>query len=91
MHRDRQRSPSNISTRIQIEKGVLMNTYPISLLLIRVCPRSKFLDVQEKAHAISYLIDTHLLQHSLIHLQQILSIDIVFSKQLLILSAVDTD
>lgn len=67
------------------------NTYPIPFLLIRVrfCP--EFLDVQKQAYAVPDLVDTHLLQYSLIHLQQVLAIDVVLSKQFLVFSAVDTD
>jgi hypothetical protein len=68
-----------------------MPTHSIPLLLVGVGPGPQFLDVEEQSHAISDLVDAHLLQYRLVHLQQILSIDVVLPEYLHVVSTVHTD
>jgi hypothetical protein len=55
-------------------------TCPIPFLLIRICFGSELLDVQEESHTVTDLVYAHLLQDSLVHLQQVLAIDIILPE-----------
>lgn len=66
-------------------------TYSIPLLLVGVGFRPQFLNVEKQPHSIAYLVDAHFLQHRLIHLQQVLAIDVVLPKYLLVITTVHTD
>ena len=65
-------------------------THSISLLLVGIGFRPKLLDSEKESNAIANLIDAHLLQYHLIHLKKILSINVIFPKQLLIFTTADT-
>jgi hypothetical protein len=62
-------------------------THPVSFFLVRIrlCPQ--LLDAEEQAHTISYLLDAHLLENLLIHLQQVLAIDVILAEYPLVLAA----
>ena len=87
MHRVQQRSPMYIST--VSEHDTYVPAHPIPLLLICIGPCPELLDLQKQPYSVANFIYSHLLQHRLIHLQQILSIDIILPEQLLVLSAID--
>lgn len=64
-------------------------TYPIPLLLVCVglCP--ELLDAEEQTHTIANLLDAHLLEDLLVHLEQVLAVDVVFPEHLLVVAALD--
>lgn len=68
---------------------MVLKAYPIPLLLVRVCFCPQLLNAEEQSYSIANLIDAHLLEDVLVHLQQVLAIDVVFSEQLLIFAAFD--
>lgn len=61
----------------------------MSLLLIGIRLCSQLLDAEEEAHAVANLVDSHLLEDLLVHLQQVLAIDVILAKQLLVFSTLD--
>lgn len=65
------------------------STYPIPLLLVGICLRPELLDAHEQAHTVTNFVDAHFLQDGLVHLQQVLSINIIFLEQLFIGATVD--
>jgi hypothetical protein len=62
--------------------------YPINALLARLLVYiiAKYLRLRTDSHAISNLLDAHFLQHLLIHVHEILPIDIVPPEDLHVLS-----
>ena len=79
MFQDQRRNPTTIS--MEQQDVIRLQTHSIPLLLIGIGFRPQFLDVQEQPYSVPYLVDAHLLEHSLVHLQQVLSIDVVLSKK----------
>ena len=88
--RDQQKNPggADISIVIFICEMRHSCTHPISLLLIGIRLCSQFLDTKKEPHTVTDFVYSHLLKHSLVHLQQVLSINVVLPKQLLILGTV---
>lgn len=88
--RDQQKNPggADISIVFFIRQMCYNCTHPISLLLIGIRFGSQFLDTKKKPHTVTDFVYSHLLKHSLVHLQQVLSINVVLPKQLLILGTV---
>ena len=64
-------------------------THPISLLLVRIGLRPELLNSQEQTDPIANFVDTHFLQDFLVHLQEVLAIDVVFAEELLVVAALD--
>ncbi len=88
--RDQQKNPvgADISIVLFIWQMRHSCTHPISLLLIGIRLCSQFFDTKKKPHTITDFVYSHLLKHSFVHLQQVLSINVVLPKQLLILGTV---
>jgi hypothetical protein len=64
-------------------------SYPISLLLVRICHGSQLLDAQKQPDAVPNLVNAHLLEDFLVHLQQVLAIDVVLAEYPLVVAALD--
>jgi hypothetical protein len=66
------------------------STHPVPLLHVCIRLGPEFLDAQEQADPIADLLDAHLLENLLIHLEQVLTVYVVFPEELLVLSALNT-
>lgn len=99
-HRDRRTSPVKKEKRRggcqpagKAAAGVCLfpslSTHPIALLLVRICLGAQLLDAQEEADSIADFVNSHLLQHFLVHFQKILSIDVILAENLLVVPALD--
>jgi hypothetical protein len=66
--------------------------YPVDALLARLLVYiiAKHFRLRTDSHAISDLLDAHLLQHLLVHVHKIFSIDVIPPKDIYILSAANT-
>lgn len=65
-------------------------TYPVALLLVRVCLGSQLFDTQKEAHSITDFVNANLLQDGLVHLEEVIPVDVVFLEEFLVLSTLDT-
>lgn len=65
------------------------STHSIPLLLAGdgLCP--ELLNAEEQAYSVADLLDAHLLEDILVHLKEVLAIDVVFPEELLVLAATD--
>jgi hypothetical protein len=67
-------------------------TYPVYDFLARplVYIISENLCLRTDPHAVSNLLDTHFLQHLLVHVHEVLAVDVISPEDVHVLSAVDT-
>lgn len=70
-------------------KNVRNAAYPIPLLLVGVCLGPQLLNAEEKADAVANFVNAHLFENLFIHLKKVLAVDMIFTKELLVLAALD--
>lgn len=68
-----------------------MQAYSISLLLICVRLCAQLFYAKKQAYTVANFINAHFLENILVHLEEILAIDIVLSKDLNVVGTLDAD
>lgn len=74
---------------LQLVALLVTKSYPIPLFLVGIGLGPELLDAQKQPHPIANLVDSHFFEHFLVHFKQILSVDVILPKQLLVLAALD--